>query len=483
MKQTHFIKILKELDVKELKRFEEWINSPFFNKNEKLKKLYRVILEYAPNFDHSQFTKETVYKATLGDIPFTATRFNNILSDLLQLLFQYLAHENYQNTSEFEKLCLMNELFKRGLTNSMLKVGKRFQKVRQQNPIQNSSTFFDNYLYYKQMDEYRLTEPTRDFDNNLQAKNDELDLFYLATKLKIACDMASRNLVVQGNYECHFIENLIAELNFNVEKYKSYPAISVYFNVLQTMQNEENETHYNELKTLLADNLSAFPKEELRILYDYVRNYCIRKINQGNANYYQEILTLYQFLLDKKIIFKNGFLTQWDYKNIVTVGVRLGELDWTEQFIHQYKTMLPPKEQENAYIYNLAAFHFEAKHYKKSLLLLHEVRFTDSSYYIGAKIIQLKSYYELEESDAFYALIEAFRIYLLRNKTLSDYRKRANLNFLKLAQKVFKLKENEYIIGKKAFAEKLNKLKSQVANTSPLVNKQWLVDNLNFHYL
>jgi hypothetical protein len=161
----------------------------------------------------------------------------------------------------------------------------------------------------------------------------------------------------------------------------------------------------------------------------------------------------------------------------------LGELEWTEQFIHQYKIMLPPKEQENAFIYNLAAFYFEAKHYKKSLLLLHEVKFTDSSYYIGAKIIQLKSYYELEESDAFYALIEAFRIYLLRNRTLSDYRKRANLNFLKLAQKIFKLKENEYIVGKKAFTEKLNKLKSQVANTSPLVNKQWLVDNLNFHYL
>ena len=40
---------------------------------------------------------------------------------------------------------------------------------------------------------------------------------------------------------------------------------------------------------------------------------------------------------------------------------------------------------------------------------LQDVEFTDTSYHLGAKIIQLKSYFELEETEAFYSLIKAFR--------------------------------------------------------------------------
>lgn len=476
MDSTHLIKIMQTLDAKELKGFEEWVFSPFFNKNDKLKTLCQLILKYAPDFNHPQFTKEKLYYKVTKKKTYSATSFNNLISDLLQLLFQFLAYQNFQKTSEFDTICLMNELFSKGLTDSMQKVGKRFLNKKDKKGIQNSSYFFDKYLYHKQMDEFFLTKASRDFDDNLQLKNDELDIFYLATKLKIASDMASRNLVVKGNYECHFMEELLERIENDAERYQSYPAISVYYNVLQTMKNEQAEHFYFELKDILAANLSIFPKEELRILYDYARNYCIRKINQGNSAYYQEILNLYQFLLEKQTIFKNGYLTQWDYKNIVTVGVRLGQFDWTEDFIEKYKVKLPPKERENAYIYNLASYHYERRNFEKSLLLLHEVRFTDSSYYIGAKVIQLKSYYELEEGDAFYALIEAFRIYIIRNKTLSDLRKRANLNFLKFAQKVFQIRDDQFALSKKAIKEKSEKLLSQIYATSPMMNKNWLIE-------
>ncbi|MGB0861660.1 MAG: hypothetical protein ACPGXZ_02030 [Saprospiraceae bacterium] len=476
MNKTHLVKIMQTLDGKELKNFEEWVFSPFFNKNEKLKTLCKAILKYAPDFNHPHFTKEKLYYKVTKKEKYSSASFNNLVSDLLQLLFQFLSYQNFQKTSEFSTICLMNELFSKGLNDSMQKIGKRFLNKKEKKGVQNSSYFFDKYLYHKQMDELFLTKASRDFDANLQLKNDELDIFYLATKLKIASDMASRNLVVKGNYECFFMEELLERIEKNAERYQSYPAISVYYNVLQTMNNEEEEHFYFELKDILAANLSVFPKEELRILYDYARNYCIRKINKGNSDYYQEILYLYQFLLEKQIIFKNGYLTQWDYKNIVTAGVRLNLFDWTEDFIEKYRAKLPPKEQENAYIYNLASYNYERKNFKKSLLLLHEVRFTDSSYYIGAKVIQLKSYYELEEADAFYALIEAFRIYIIRNKTLSDLRKRANLNFLKLAQKTFQLRDDQFALSKKAIKEKSEKLLHQIKTTSPLMNKNWLVE-------
>ena len=332
-------------------------------------------------------------------------------------------------------------------------------------------------MFYKQRDTLFLSKPNRKADPNLQLKNDALDLFYFSTKLKIACDMMSRNAVIKANYDASFLANITNHYHQNITEYQNIPTISIYYSVLQMIQNQEDSRFYNQVKSQLADNLDKFPNEELRTLYDYLRNYCIRKLNSGETNYYQEVLNLYQFLLENKIIFKNGYLSEWDYKNIITVGLRLQSYEWTENFIKKYKNSLPKSVQENAFIYNLASFYYETHEYKKSLQLLHEVKLTDTSYHLGAKIIQLKSYYELEETEPFYALIDAFQIYVKRNRQLSDYRKTAYINLVKVTKKVYKLKEQKDIIAKSVWQNRYEKIKQYVENQR-VANKDWIENEL-----
>ena len=473
MQNAHLIQVLKQMKNSDIFCFKQWVQSPIANKNKKIIQLNEYILKYGPTYDHPKLTKEAIYKHIYKNEPYQSTRINNLVSDLFTLLLDFLAYQNYQKMSQFQKLCMMDELFKHELPKSMLKIAKRFRKAEQQSTFKHGSHFFEEYLYYKQLDEHFLSKPKRVFDENLQLKSDNLDLFYISTKLKIACDMVSRNKVIQADYDCHFLEEIRLELKKYPERFSSYPAISVYTHILLMLEEGTEERYFN-LKNLLQQHLDIFPKEELRVLYDYARNFCIQKINQGNPVYYREILNLYQLLLEEKIIFKNDYLTQWDYKNIVTVAVRLKEFDWTENFIRTYKKHLPPKEQENAFAYNLASFYYEKKEYKKSLRLLYEVRFTDTSYHLGAKIIQLKSYYELDEDDALYALIDAFKIYLLRSKQISEYRKRANLNFIKLAKKIFQLREREGYMSKSAFQQRHEKITQLLTTTTPIANLNWL---------
>ena len=135
---------------------------------------------------------------------------------------------------------------------------------------------------------------------------------------------------------------------------------------------------------------------------------------------------------------------------------------------------LPPKLRENAYVYNLANFYYTTKAYKKSLQLLHEVKFIDTSYHLGAKIIQLKSYYELNETEAFYALNDAFKIYLMRSKDLSTYRKQANMNLLRFAVRIFKLKEEQEYIHQSAFLRKYKRIEEQLNKMENVANLKWL---------
>ena len=85
------------------------------------------------------------------------------------------------------------------------------------------------------------------------------------------------------------------------------------------------------------------------------------------------------------------------------------------------------------------------------------ISFTDISYGVGAKTIQLQSYYELQELEALINLIDTFRLYVLRHKTQSDYRKKANLNMLKIVKKVAKLKEKSTFLSKNQFEKEKSK--------------------------
>ena len=202
-------------------------------------------------------------------------------------------------------------------------------------------------------------------------------------------------------------------------------------------------------------------------------------INFGHSAFYREILDLYKVLLERKIIFKNNYLTQWSYINIVTAGIRLKDYSWTEEFIQNYKDFLLPEVRHNVYTYNLVALYFERKDYQQALQLLHSVEFTDAFYHLSAKIIQLKSYYELDEMEAFFALIETTKKYLSRNRQLSSYQKVSNTNFLKLANRIYNLRLKAFSSRGNNFQKHWKQLKKELATIEPLGNKSWLEEVLS----
>ncbi len=477
LERSKFISTLKKCSKTELSEFQEWLNSSFHNNSSQASRLYQWILKTAPKFESKKLSREKAFQFLFKGENYKEAKINHVLSLLTRQLFDFLSYKNYQNSSSLAQICLMDELLDRDLDHLMLQEGRRLKKQKEQSELKHSSSFFEDYLYYKQLDEHFIRKPKRIYDENLQLKNDNLDLFYVTTKLKIACDMANRNKVIQANYHCRNLEYILEQTKNTDEIYHQHPAVRVYYQALKTIEGKQLED-YQLLKTLLAEHLNVFPKDDLTTLYDYVLNFCIQQINKGNTSFYSEILEVYQFLLANKINFQNGYLQEWDYKNIITVGTRLNELAWTEQFIHDYKKDLPPNVRENAYVYNLANFYYSTKAYKKSLQLLHEVKFMDSSYHLGAKTIQLKSYYELGESEPFFALTDAFRIYLLRNKGLSTYWKQANLNMVKLATRIFKLKEEQDFITTSVFKDKHQRILDRVSKTEHLANTQWLLSCL-----
>lgn len=478
MHKTRLVSILKALEIREMTRFEELVHSDFFNKNKKVRKLCTTLMKHRPEFDHPALEKRKVFRLLFKVENYNEIQLNNVISDLLQLLYAFLAFQQYQKKPNVQGHFLLAELLDRELHQHVEYNARRFRQRQQKMPYRNFEFYQDSYHYYDQMDRYSLSKGKRGYDENLQLKNDALDRYYLANKFRIACDMTSRNIVINAGYQCHFLEELLVQYHSEALELQQTPALQLYYKALQMLREPEQRKYYFELKKLLETHIDAFPQGELRILYNYALNHCVRMINSGRSAFYQEILDLYKVLLDRKIIFKNNYLTQWSYINIVTAGIRLKEYDWTEHFIQTYKDYLLPEVRHNVYTYNLVALYFEQKDYQKALQLLHTVEFTDAFYHLSAKIIQLKSYYELDEMEAFFALVEATKKYLARNRQLSTYQKSSNINFLKLANRIYNLRLKALSSSSTSFQKQWRELEQQLLNTEPLGNKNWLEDAL-----
>ncbi len=483
MNNSILIPLIKRLSARELTKFKEYLASPIYNKREKIRTFYHQISLCAPNYKPAKLNKRRIFDKIFAGDDYDELKINNLASDLLSLLYDFLAYWQYQKNKALQKQLLVKELLQRDIHDHIDRNARNYYKTQANSSIRNFEYFHSEYEMHDKMDQYALAKGIRAYDPHLQQKSDALDLYYIGNKLRIAVDMTSRNFVSNAGYICHQLPDILKAFEENSLKIKTHPALSIYYKTLQMLEashhedkDNESEFHFKELKKQLSENLNLFPVEELRVLYLYLQNYCIYKINSGQSTYYQEILDLYKFLLEKKIIFKNGYLPQSAYKNIVTVGIRLKDFDWTEKMIYQHQENLLPKERENVVAYNLAAVYYAKKDYKNALQQLHNVEFTDNSFHLGAKIIQLKSYYETDEYEAFIALIEAFRKYVRRNKDLAKYRKEANLNFLKMASQIFSLQNKRSIYKPEIYTKKRETIKQNLQSLSVVANKEWLLE-------
>ena len=436
------------------------------------------ILEFSPPYEDLALDKKAAYNYLFPKEKYAEQRIYTLLSNLLNLMNGFLAQLQLEEKEEIQKRFAMQQLRKRHQEKQWTAVEKQYKILANKVVLKDEHSLYEQFRYYEERDALFLSKALREQDKNIQLKSDALDAFYLAAKLKTACDMQSRNIVIKANYQSWALEELLVLIKTNWTTLSKHPPIVVYYAILRMLKSGE-EADYFEVKRLLSKHLSDFGTAELKLQYDYAINYVIRQLNSSRPDWYREFLDLHQFLLTHEIILLDGELPEWDYKNIVTVALRLDEFDWVEQFIHQYKNNVKDSVRENVFNYNLASLYFARRQYKEALQLLLQVEFTDAAYHLGAKIIQLKSYYALQEWEAALSLMEAYRNLVQRDKQLSEYRRLSNMNMLKVAKKLVILAQKADYLAEEKLKKELVSIEKALQKSQPLANLDWIETEFN----
>ncbi|MEM1219341.1 MAG: hypothetical protein AAGH79_10530 [Bacteroidota bacterium] len=462
---------LRSISSQEMSDFSDWIASPAHITSPKIRELWAFLKPFAPQFTNPACTREEAFCALYGAKKYSRLPINNLLSDLWYHYLDFLAYQKLRANPAQRQQWISETFQERNQLPMLAKQIDRWERLMQEVSTRSDGYHHQQTKLQAQKDRFFLRQSQRNTDPSLQLQNDHLDQAFFIQKYRLACAMLNRNKLLQTNYQFSLQTELETALR-RAPHLQGIPAIEIYRRILTLLQNPDETPHYQQFKEYLLAYEKMFPDSERNELYGYALNHCIQRINYGHSAYYQEILELYQKLLPQGLLWQEGHLSIWMFRNIVTAGIRTESFAWTQSFIREYQIYLPPDSKENAVRYNLASYHYAVQDYQSALQQLHGVEFTDNFYQLGAKTIQLKSYFELGEGEAFYSLTEAFRKYLARHRKLSEYHRTSNQAFLRLTKRLFKLKQSPK--ASRQYEVKRKELAVLIEQTKPLANKDWL---------
>jgi len=294
-----------------------------------------------------------------------------------------------------------------------------------------------------------------------------IHLFHVKGTLDINKDVFNTDSKA-GNLINEFMKNLDLENVLDYLKKNSfefYPVMEIYYNSLMSRLDVNNESYFRNFKELLMKNLHLFSRAAKHSLFLDMQNCCTTRIKHGNLNVNME--SRKEVFEINKYILKEG-LEKFDefeerhyiqlafFRNVVVSAGVVGEIDWLENFLNKYIIELAPEHRKNLYNYGMAYVCFERGKFEKSLELITRVEYEYFYFRVEVKTVQLRIFYELNLFEQANSLVDTFKHFLSKNKSLSPLYRKRNSIFLNYYIQLFKYKRGDHSISLKRIESEMS---------------------------
>ncbi len=116
MKDRKITAALIQLSVYELNSFNKYVNSPYFNVNESISKYLELILDWIKKGNtNDDIPNEELWNKVYGDVAYQNQKFLKLNSDLVKLLEDFLAQQEYDHMLSLRTNLKLEGVRKRGI--------------------------------------------------------------------------------------------------------------------------------------------------------------------------------------------------------------------------------------------------------------------------------------------------------------------------------------------------------------------------------
>ncbi len=469
---------------KEWKFLERLVNSPYFNTDKTVIRLFEILKKDHPEFDSPRrLKKELVYAKLFNDkSEYDKNRIYPIMSNLKGLIDTLIIQESLkkkprvQNQLKLDWLQVQDDhdMFEGEIVKQI-----RNLESRQELSIEDHEYLYD--LHYRWQNHPQTQRP--------KIKKDALlNHLWQATASKCLSLMADLHNRRQMLSEKPLLDDSSMLSFISMQNYFYSASIEGYAKIIQMY---DGKLQYSEVKAWVVDHWDSFSRQAQREFWTHLLNQSGFLNRQGEPGYLDESWNLYQMGINHALITQDGYISDLVYVNMIAAAAVAKEIRLAKNLVDGYLPYLKPqfapftKALALAYIYFYEGKWSEDPIYLErcldELLIYKQSRSPIVRFTLRAHCIRLRAIYDLYytfhgrkiDLDSFDKAKDSFERFLTRNKSDSmlPYR-----NFLKVISRLAHLYFEDGNFSD--YNSKKAKLKADVVEFKNLLFRDWFMEKV-----
>lgn len=473
LENSKIIQVLRSLSRKEMTKFGEFVQSPYFNKNEPVMNLYSGLEKYYPLFGSRNFTIENVFKDVFPGSKYNYHKINNVISDLYKLAEQYLAQKRIESEDYYIEKRILRELRSKELYRIYEQKHTSYLKQLVNDRFKDE----DHYLrLYELTDEYLWYATIRKPNTELNILQTEFDHFINYVLIRL---LRFYNLMIheknQNNveYDLKLFDEI---LNYLESHNPDIPAIELFKTTLMLLHTKEKK-YYDKLWELKEKHKNGLRFDDNYLVYVHLYDFAAYMVNfKGDDSYNKDMFVIYKEMIDRKYMSPENFLYP-NFMNIVKIACRVKEFDYADKMILAFSPYFPADEKSNILAFCYGTIEHSKRNLREAMKHFSKANFQNFIFKVQVKILLLKIYYKLDMYEEALSLIDTFRHFVAREENLLKEHRESYSIFLNLMNELIKTKS---IADKKEKEFRLHKIRSDAEKmpANPFRVRVWLLEEL-----
>lgn len=473
------IKMLMTLTKSEVPRFKEYLESPYFNKLQRILKLFNCIEDLFIK-KKMQYDELCIIKMNYGTYSAKIVRkYKFDLGKLKEHFEDFVAIQKFTDSETDKKVAGLEDFLNR--SNGLL-FNLQYQNLKK--IISNSKSDIDHFTYKVKIEQLKanyelLYKDKREGDVNYQIVSDAIDKEFITKKLIYSVLMHARKDIALVVYDFGLKEVVIKYLNNNAKIEE--PILKCLYYAHKILTSEEPQKNYKTLKELLNKYHNKIADDIKNILYIILHNN-ITEIFPKKRNYCIEFFELYSMLLEQDFMRFNGNISALLLKNMVSACIELDKYEYLEKFLMENRNKIYPEAlAEDIFNYNFSKMLLFKGDIEKASDMIINVQIKDLYYKLALRRLEIMLCYEVNQVDRLDNLIGAFKVALTpqRAKHISEKRILTERNFINIFTEICRMytnpnstkKEKETLIQKIRQATTVSEQKWLLMKAELLLNK------------
>ena len=483
------IELLKNFSKEEIISFNKFLHSPFYNKSKKANVLFENLLKFYPKFDSRKFNKANLYKAIYGTSIYNDSTLRNLFADLHNLQLKFLGIYKIEEDLKFDLLNrqteqLINKNLSGEISDSIERIDNEINSLKNINSEDFLVVYKSDIMRYNAgitNIKFSNTKNIKTIFRNIERCADSIEIYFILENLKIwnikfnlakkSSDSAVKHNKFLSSINFKEIEKKLASFPENFRRY-----FTVYSKIYLAFNNFNEVKYFEDLKRTFYANINILEVYERFFIMGLMLDYCVimkKEYSENKFFFENELFELYKITINEKLYKSpvNSFIPVDLFRNILIHAVKLGMIEWAENFLKNYKSELQVQYKNDLTFFGNAILEFEKQNYQEVLNNINEINFDYFPLKLDIKSLLLKTYYCLDYTENIEAHLNSYKQFLYNIVSISKTKKKLHQNFIRTIRHLYYYKFSK----DKVLLEELQNF----INTNSVLEKDWLNIEIN----